>query len=251
MSVRSSLGRFGIVTVEAMRAILDHEDGSPTVLAVYVALATHADRDEEMSWRCSVKAIAAEAGVSDRSVIAAKKVLIEIGLLDVTPNYLPDGNRGWDSYLLHYAPTPASDSGGGESPAGGGESPAVYSSDQETDQETEPPKPPKGGEVEIVDQDFESFYARYPPGRRNRAAAVNRWARLTKAQKAQALDALPVWLDYWERAGTDSQFIPAPEVWLGTKRSKHYFESEVPLPPKKKQSSIMESISKIRERDSQ
>lgn len=137
MSVRSTLGRFGIVTVDAMRAILDHDDGSPTVLALYVALSTHADRDEESSWRCSNKSLAEEAGISERSVRSGKAVLVDLGLLEVTPNFTTDGDRGWDSYLLHFAPGQAHDSGGPANGAPGGASVAAYSSDQETDQETD------------------------------------------------------------------------------------------------------------------
>ena len=137
MTVRSPLGRFGIVTVDAIRAILGHPNGSPTVLAVYVALATHADRDEEQSWRCSVKALAEESGVSERSVTAAKNVLSEIGLLTVVPNYTADGDRGWDSYWLRLSPRDAHDSGGGAPDAPGDEEDAGFSSDQVTDQVTE------------------------------------------------------------------------------------------------------------------
>jgi len=248
--VRSSLGRFGIVTVDAMRAILDHQDGTPTALSVYVALATHADRDEEASWRCSVKAIAEEAGVSERSVRLAKNLLVEIGLLEVAVNWTTDGDRGWDSYMIYYTPGHAPDAGGAAQDAGGADHGAGYSSDQETDQETDPPKPPKGADVEIVDVDFETFYGQYPSGRKNRQAALNRWKRLTATQRAKALEVIPDWCAYWEAKG-EPDYIPAPAAWLGTKRSTHQFDSDVPRAPKKKQSSIMDSISKIRERDSQ
>lgn len=138
MSVKSDLGRFGIVTAAAMEAIIGHKQGTPAVLAVYVALATHADRSEQEGWRCSVKNLAEQAGISERSVHKAKAVLIELGLLTVTETWVGPKERGWDSYLLHYLPGVVQPLQEVVQPVqvGGAES-AVYSSDQETDQETD------------------------------------------------------------------------------------------------------------------
>ena len=139
MTVRSNLGPFGMVTVAAMDAINSHPDGTPTVLAVYVALSTTADREESQAWRSSVKAIADRAGVSERSVRTAKRVLTDLGLLEVDANWTVDGDRGWDSYLLHYTPADGAEhkDAGTEEVAAPTAEVAVFSSDQETDQVTE------------------------------------------------------------------------------------------------------------------
>lgn len=204
MTVRSTLGRFGIVTVDALRAIMGHDQGSPSVLAVYVALATHADRDEEVGWRCSVKSIADEAGVSERSVRTAKAVLTELGLLIVTANWTSDGDRGWDSYMVHFTPGVVPDVQGvrQELPGVSADS-AAYSSDQETDPSTDsssvPAKRlpmPAVAQPEMFDEFWRTYGALAGTGRRK---AIECWNNAMKRgdDPLQIIDGLEAWVAYW------------------------------------------------------
>ena len=253
MSVRSSLGRFGIVTADALSAIVTHDKGGPTALAVYVSLATRADRQEETAWRCSVKSIADEAGVSERSVRNAKLVLVDLGLLEVFPNFTTDGDRGWDSYLIHYVPRPATPAEGPATPAGGPATPAGgpvvtagYSSDQETDQETEFFAPSQAMDA-VADDDFELFWSTYRrTGPKKKAREC--WLKATKkADPGIILAGLIDWMDYWDSPGAAS--MKWPQGWLNNET----WNDEPPFAAarKPKQSSMMDSITRIRERDSQ
>ena len=229
MTVRSSLGRFGLVTTAAMQAIRSHADGTPTVLAVYVALTTHADRDEEQSWRCSVKSIAEEACCSERSVRTAKQVLVDLGLLDLTLNVTSDGDRGWDSYLVHYLPAadraahaaapPASNAGGPAHVAGPPEPVAGYSSDPSTDQEAEFSAPSQAMALfdgVDLDDEFEQFwqaYGRTGPKKKAREC----WNRaIRKASPDEILDGLLKWAEYWRTPGAAS--VKWPQGWLNEER---------------------------------
>jgi hypothetical protein len=205
MTVRSNLGRYGIVTTAAMRAIMGHDQGSPSVLAVFVALTTHADRDEEVGWRCSVKSIAEEAGVSERSVRTAKAVLIDLGLLDVTANWTQDGDRGWDSYMIHYLPRVAPDEQGvGQPLPEVSADSAAFSSDQETDPSTDSSSvPAKRLPMPAVTQPdmFDEFWSTYGnlagTGRRK---AIECWNNAMKRgdDPEQIIDGLRAWVLYWK-----------------------------------------------------
>lgn len=218
MAVRSSLGRFGIVTAAALNAINAHPDGTPSVLAVYVALSTRADRDEQDAWRCSVNALAEEAGVSERTVRKAKTVLVDLGLVQVSPNWTADGDRGWDSHLLAYTP-PAHDAGGTAHVAGGEDDDAGYSSDQLTDQVTEKYIAPSQAMDAVRADDAEAFELFWSAYRRtgSKKKARECWNRaITKASAESILQGLLSWMRYWDTPGAAK--MKWPQGWLNEER---------------------------------
>ncbi len=214
MTIRSSLGRFGIVTAAAMKAINEVSEGSST-LAVYVALTTRADRDEVQSWRCSVKALAEEAGVSERSVRTAKKTLTDLGLLEVTANWTPDGDRGWDSYLIRYSPPAATIAVGEAVDAEGTDDDAGFSSDQGTDQVTDDIAPSQAMDAS-ADAAFELFWGTYRrTGPKKKAKEC--WLRAIKRDAPESIQAgLEAWVAYWDTPG--SAQIKWPQGWLNEDR---------------------------------
>lgn len=122
---------------------------------------------------------------------------------------------------------------GGVKPDGGVGSPVTTKREQDNeskDNESNTPlTPPQGGKDE---PGFEEFWALYPHCRSNKAPTLRRWNSLTNAERERAKAALPKWVAYW--AATDQpEFVPASEVWLGTKRSKkgHQFDAMVPPLP--------------------
>ncbi len=213
MTIRSTLGRFGIVTVSAIQAINGASTGSST-LAVYVALTTRADRDEEQSWRCSVASIAEEAGVSERSVRNAKLTLVELGLLEVHENWTADGDRGWDSYLVHFTPGAATVAGGEDDVAEGEDDVAGFSSDQLTDQVTENTLVVPS-ETTTIEEQFNSWYSTYPK-KQGKATAFKKFKRLPVAERQGCLDSQPAWNAHWEQEG--NQFCPMASTWVSQKR---------------------------------
>lgn len=86
---------------------------------------------------------------------------------------------------------------------------ALEKSREEKRRVTKPPQSPKGDEYSA---DFEErFWAHYPKGRGSKQAAFRLWQRLSAADKAAAVAALPAFA-----AGSDWQrgFHSGPEVWL-------------------------------------
>lgn len=220
-TVRSSLGRFGMVTTSAMQAINQHPNGTPTVLAVYVALTTHADRDGEQAWRCSVNSIAEEAGVSARSVRTAKSVLVDLGLLELTANWNGD-ERQWDSYLINYLPATAAtghapDAGGPASDARGGPAQvAGLRTDQEeqTNEQSSLPIPVEcGDERGTTVRLFNRWWEQYPR-KVAKKDAQKAWKAMSVADRRSALAALDSHISYWDAAGRGSETIPYPATWL-------------------------------------
>ena len=222
MTIRSTLGRFAIVTTDALQAIVTHPEGTSAVVAVYVALMTHADRDEADAWRCSIKSIADEAGVSERTVRMAKTVLKELGLVETTPNFTPDGDRAWDSYLMHFAPfqAPAESAPPPAEFAPGHADSAAYSSDQEADQEAEKHLAPSDDgaivEADTDEQDFELFWATYRRiGPKKKAKEC--WKRARKKASAEEIQhGLEQWMLYWDSPRAAS--IKWPQGWLNEER---------------------------------
>ena len=66
-------------------------------------------------------------------------------------------------------------------------------------------------------ESFEQFWALYP---RKVAKAVARksWARLTKQQQSDALEAIPNHLAYWKLKETATEFIPHCSTFLNQER---------------------------------
>lgn len=70
---------------------------------------------------------------------------------------------------------------------------------------------------------FADFWAAYPR-RVARLAAQRAWDRLTNAERAAALAALPAHANYWRAAGRDAERIPHAASWLNGRR----WEDELP-----------------------
>jgi hypothetical protein len=72
-------------------------------------------------------------------------------------------------------------------------------------------------------ESFEKFWALYP---RKVAKAVARksWARMTKQQQSDALEAIPNHIAYWKLKETASEFIPHCSTFLNQER----WEDELP-----------------------
>lgn len=60
---------------------------------------------------------------------------------------------------------------------------------------------------------FDEFYKAYPR-KVGKGNALKAWGRLSAADKAQALKALPDHIRWWQQHGTEQMFIPHPATWL-------------------------------------
>lgn len=116
---------------------------------------------------------------------------------------------------------------------------------EEEQQET--PQAPQGV-IEIVDTyTFDRFWDLYPRKIGKPAAKKSLKAKfgpMVMRDQLDFWDGLHRWVAYWENSGTDIQFIPHPATFLNQER---YNDTPPPI-AKPKQSAIMESISRIRER---
>ena len=76
---------------------------------------------------------------------------------------------------------------------------------------------------------FQDFYSLYPR-KMGRKEAERSWNRLTPAQQAECLEAMPNYLKYWKIKHTQKDFIPYPATFLNQER----WTDEIDLEPTKK-----------------
>ena len=76
---------------------------------------------------------------------------------------------------------------------------------------------------------FQDFYSLYPR-KMGRKEAERSWNRLTPAQQAECLEAMPNYLKYWKIKQTQKDFIPYPATFLNQER----WTDEIDLEPTKK-----------------
>ena len=76
---------------------------------------------------------------------------------------------------------------------------------------------------------FQDFYSLYPR-KMGRKEAERSWNRLTPAQQAECLEAMPNYLKYWKIKQTQKDFIPYPATFLNQER----WTDEIDLEPNKK-----------------
>jgi hypothetical protein len=83
----------------------------------------------------------------------------------------------------------------------------------------EPTTPPTGVKPAPTEpDDFDSFWSIYPR-KKDRASAVKAWRRLNRADRAAALQALPLHAAAWKREHPDTdQFVPFGATWLNKRR---------------------------------
>ncbi len=76
---------------------------------------------------------------------------------------------------------------------------------------------------------FQDFYLLYPR-KMGRKEAERSWNRLTPAQQAECLEAMPNYIKYWKIKQTQKDFIPYPATFLNQER----WTDEIDLEPTKK-----------------
>ncbi len=76
---------------------------------------------------------------------------------------------------------------------------------------------------------FQDFYSLYPR-KMGRKEAERSWNRLTPAQQAECLEAMPNYIKYWKIKQTQKDFIPYPATFLNQER----WTDEIDLEPTKK-----------------
>ena len=77
---------------------------------------------------------------------------------------------------------------------------------------------------------FDEFWALYPK-KVAKGAAIKAWAKLTEAEKEEALEALPNHLKYWKLKNTEKEYIPFPATWLNQMRYLDELDFEPPKKP--------------------
>jgi hypothetical protein len=82
--------------------------------------------------------------------------------------------------------------------------------------------------------EFTEWYAIYPK-KVARKDAEKAWKKLSVDEQAQAIEALPNHIKYWDLKGTDKEYIPYPASWLNGYR----FEDELDLTPKEIKRPVM------------
>jgi len=75
--------------------------------------------------------------------------------------------------------------------------------------------------------DFDSFWRRYPH-KQGKAEARRHWAKLSPADRVEAVEALAVWCEYWSMARTEQRFIPHGSTWVHQRR----WEDDLPDLPR-------------------
>ncbi len=73
---------------------------------------------------------------------------------------------------------------------------------------------------------FTDWYQAYPR-KVARADAEKMWKRMSPADQAAAIEALPKHIAKWLHDGTEKQYIPHPATWLNGKRWEDEIEIEV------------------------
>jgi len=76
---------------------------------------------------------------------------------------------------------------------------------------------------------FQDFYSLYPR-KMGRKEAERSWNRLTPAQQAECLEAMPNYIKYWKIKQTQKDYIPYPATFLNQER----WTDEIDLEPTKK-----------------
>jgi len=80
--------------------------------------------------------------------------------------------------------------------------------------------------VEIItDDDFSHFWSNYPR-KESKRKAEQAWAKLKRADRLSALNALPAHVERWQHDRTEAKFIPHPPTWLHQRR----WEDRLPEP---------------------
>lgn len=78
-----------------------------------------------------------------------------------------------------------------------------------------------------LSQDSFGAFWQYYPRRVNKHEAQRAWHKLTPQDRMEALRAIPLHVDQWQRAGTEWRFIPHAATWLNQRR----FEDELERAP--------------------
>lgn len=86
------------------------------------------------------------------------------------------------------------------------------------EQQQEPPLPPQGGDVEIVDSSFDEFWKAYPR-KDAKKPAQKKWASLIRKHDAGMLIHAAVCYRQWcEREGKANDLILLPTTWMNQER---------------------------------
>jgi hypothetical protein len=86
-------------------------------------------------------------------------------------------------------------------------------------------------EAQRTAPEFAEFWGTWPRKVAKRDAE-KAWSKLTPADKASALEALPLHVKHWRRNGTERQYIPHPATWLNGGRWEDEIEAEAQSKPK-------------------
>lgn len=209
-------------------AVFDKLAGDGDAIAVFMAIAKHANKDGEC-WP-SIATLCALTGYSDKHVRAKINRLVELGIIAKEPR-VTGGMKSVNVYRICQK-SPENQIGMEYRTSGttnrtdryGVPDSSVPGTDRTKTNELNPeeldrgtPHPsPKRPSPEYAD-DFESrFWAIYPKnGRGSKKKAAEIWKRLSPEDRDAAVAAIPVFA-----AGRDWQrgFSPGANVWLGDRR---------------------------------
>ncbi|WP_373067581.1 hypothetical protein [Gemmatimonas sp.] len=245
----TSTGRRGYVGVD--RRWLNNPDLSDSALRLMLWLDSHSD---EYLQALNILRTSEEIGWSRNRVKRTMEELEGLGLISTEQLSRQYGGTV-TRITLHLDPW--SDGPSRTSAMVHGEARAVVHGEARTtsnpnteESNLETPQPPKGDEVEIVDERraaFDSFWRVYPR-KAGKPVALRSFIKAMKEDSPIAIgNGTIAWVTHWVDSDTEQQFIPHPSTFLNQKR----YNDDPPAPARKKQSSIMDSISKIREQDSQ
>lgn len=74
-------------------------------------------------------------------------------------------------------------------------------------------------------ESFDAWWSLYPK-KVARAEAKKAWSRMSDADRAAAMEALPAHVRYWDAVGTERHYMPHPATWLNGRR----WEDELEMP---------------------
>ena len=204
------------MSVQAITWAISIEAPSATAKLVLILLANYADADGHAF--PGQKRLAEDAGLSERSVRGALKVLEDAGVIDRTARHRADGTRTSDAYLLQMhnrqnLPVVEEDNRQNTS-----RQPAKSAGQYKPNGLSEPVREPLDARARKWGDFFSEFWEAYPRKVGKPVAEKAYLKAVKKFDPGLILRGLLSTAAEWDRQGIEKQFIPHPSTWLNQHR---------------------------------
>lgn len=202
--------------------------GDGYALAVYAALAKHADKDG-VCWP-SVRSLMEQTGWSESTIKRTIKRLVASGLISVVPRTTELGDADSNRYTLTHhplrggspqnpPPSPQNPRWVPSEPRGGfSQNPELYPVEPDPKELGDTPHTPRARKATSLDG-FEEFYAAYPK-HKSRDSAERAWAKLKPDDELRRtiMAAVEAQKRTWDWQKEGGRYVPYPASWLNGRK---------------------------------